>query len=178
MRHTRIVNLFAGPGAGKSTLAAGLFHKLKSEGVRAELVTEFAKDLTWGERFGEISNPVYVAGCQWERFRRLIGKVDWIVTDSPILLASAYVTAPEDALLCRYIAELHERIPSHNFLVERHKEFVPEGRNQTEEEARGLDTRIHRLLQRRMGRGGFIPIPGSPEGVDIAYSFLRPRTCP
>lgn len=39
-----VVNLFAQPGAGKSTGAAYIFAKLKMAGVNAELITEFAKD--------------------------------------------------------------------------------------------------------------------------------------
>ena len=29
MKKTKIINLFAGPGAGKSTVASGLFHEMK-----------------------------------------------------------------------------------------------------------------------------------------------------
>lgn len=43
-----VVNLYGGPGVGKSTGAAYVFARLKEAGVVAELVTEFAKDLTWG----------------------------------------------------------------------------------------------------------------------------------
>ena len=48
-KSTIVVNLFAGPGAGKSTGAAYIFSKLKMAGVDAEYVTEFAKDKTWEE---------------------------------------------------------------------------------------------------------------------------------
>jgi len=44
-----IVDFFAGPGAGKSTTAADVFAKLKWRGVNAELIGEYAKDLTWSE---------------------------------------------------------------------------------------------------------------------------------
>ena len=47
MKNTIIINLFAGPGAGKSTGAAFIFSKLKMLGIDAELVTEFAKDKVW-----------------------------------------------------------------------------------------------------------------------------------
>jgi hypothetical protein len=35
----KVINLFAGPGCGKSTLAAGIFSLLKFHGVLVELVT-------------------------------------------------------------------------------------------------------------------------------------------
>ena len=47
----KVINLFAGPGTGKSTTAAGLFYKMKSKGYMVELVTEFAKDLVYQESF-------------------------------------------------------------------------------------------------------------------------------
>ena len=41
---TIVVNLFPGPGTGKSTGAAYIFSKLKMAGVDAEYVSEFAKE--------------------------------------------------------------------------------------------------------------------------------------
>ena len=40
-----VVNLFAGPGSGKSTTCAGLFSKLKLAGIYCEMVLEYAKEL-------------------------------------------------------------------------------------------------------------------------------------
>lgn len=45
---TSVINLIGGPGSGKSTTAAGLFFRMKSMGVRCELVTEYAKELVSG----------------------------------------------------------------------------------------------------------------------------------
>ena len=39
-----MVNFYAGPGSGKSTMAAAIFSRLKWKDVNCELVTEFAKD--------------------------------------------------------------------------------------------------------------------------------------
>ena len=44
MKDTLIMNLYGGPGSGKSTGAAYIFSMLKMVGVDAEYVTEFAKD--------------------------------------------------------------------------------------------------------------------------------------
>ena len=51
-----VCNFFSGPGAGKSTLAAAVFAKLKMLGVNCELVTEFAKDKTWEKNYTALSN--------------------------------------------------------------------------------------------------------------------------
>lgn len=40
----KVINLFAGPGSGKSTTCAGVFSKLKLAGVNCEMALEYAKD--------------------------------------------------------------------------------------------------------------------------------------
>lgn len=42
----KVISLWAGPGAGKSTTAAALFNLMKRERFEVELVTEVAKDWT------------------------------------------------------------------------------------------------------------------------------------
>lgn len=46
----KVINLFGGPGIGKSTLAAGLFEHMKIAGFNVELVNEYAKDMVWEQR--------------------------------------------------------------------------------------------------------------------------------
>ena len=54
MKSTLLVNLYAGPGAGKSTGAAYIFAKLKMAGVDCEYVSEYAKI-----EFGKKTNSHY-----------------------------------------------------------------------------------------------------------------------
>ena len=44
MKETLVINLFGGPGCGKSTTMARLFADLKARGYNVEMVSEFAKD--------------------------------------------------------------------------------------------------------------------------------------
>ena len=90
----KVINVIAGPGAGKSTLASGLYHEAKRRGWNVELVTEVAKDLVWEGRTVALSNQAYVFGRQMQRLHRLDGHVDYVITDSPVLLSAIY--APED----------------------------------------------------------------------------------
>ena len=49
-KNTIVVNLFGGPGSGKSTFMANLFYHLKCRGVEVVMAPEFAKDSVWEER--------------------------------------------------------------------------------------------------------------------------------
>ena len=85
-----VVNLFGVPGAGKSTGAAYVFSKLKMQGINAELVTEFAKDMVWENNNKVLMNQEYIFGSQSYRLDRLRDKVDVIVTDCPLFLTAFY----------------------------------------------------------------------------------------
>jgi predicted ATPase len=61
-KQLKVINLYGGPGTGKSTTAAALFALMKREGYNVELVTEFAKDLVWTERNKELGDQIYIFG--------------------------------------------------------------------------------------------------------------------
>ena len=82
------------PGAGKSTTAAGLFFELKTRNIKCELVTEYAKDMTYEKRFNTLQDQLYILAKQNQRIKRLQGVVDYIVTDSPLIIGLAYT--PKD----------------------------------------------------------------------------------
>lgn len=144
-RKPLVVNLFAGPGSGKSTTAAGVFFELKSRGINCELATEFAKDLVWEERHKAINNQIYIFAKQHHRITRLLNEVDVIITDSPLLLTHVYDT--QSNYLLRNLATYeHNKLWTFNVFVKRQKEFNPKGRIQTYEEARKLDRTIANVL--------------------------------
>ena len=62
-----IVNFYAGPGAGKSTMVAHTFAELKWRGINCELVTEYAKDKVWEKSFETLENQFYVSAKQYHR---------------------------------------------------------------------------------------------------------------
>ena len=95
-RTTVIINLIAGPGAGKTTCAWEIAEKLKKQGYIAEYVSEIAKEYVWEERFdlldGSLVHQKALLDMQKHRIDRLIGKVDFVVTDAPLVLNSLYLS--------------------------------------------------------------------------------------
>jgi hypothetical protein len=144
----KIINFFAGPGSGKSTLAAGLFYKMKQAGYNVELVTEYAKQATYERRHSTLKNQVYILGKQFNRIEMLVGQVEYIVTDSPILLSSYYAGDGYPESLHDLVCDLHDRYSSLNYFVERRKKYSQVGRSQTEEEAIKVDRDLKAMLNK------------------------------
>ncbi len=144
-----IVNLYGAPGAGKSTGAAYIFSQLKMRGINAELVTEFAKDKVWEESKAVFQNQAYIFGKQYFRISRLMGKVDVVVTDSPIILSPFYANDPvlgeEFDTLCTKVFNSYN---SMNVFINRVKPYNPAGRFQTESESDQLATDLNDFLNK------------------------------
>ena len=137
MKNTLIVNLFGGPGTGKSTLMARIFSELKVQGYDCEMVTEFAKDLVWEKRNETFKDELYIFAKQNHRLFRVNGKVDIIVTDRPLLLTNAY--NQDDKELCSLCLKTFNQYNNLNFLLKRQTVYQENGRNQSEKEAMQRD---------------------------------------
>lgn len=145
---TLVVNLYGGPGTGKSTTAALTFGKLKERGVNAELVTEFAKDVVWEDRRVIACQP-YVFGKQLWRLQRLHTKVDVIITDSPLPLSLVYAEHMGYHWHA-VVLEQHAQMDNLDIFLRRNNTihpYNPEGRYQKDvQEAEVLDNAIYNLL--------------------------------
>lgn len=142
---TTIINLYGGPGTGKSTTAAGLFHKMKSEGYQCELVQEYAKDLTYGEDFKKLRDQFYISAKQNHRIWKLQGMVDYIITDSPLLMSTAYT---DDNELKDFVYYTFSKYQNINIFLQRtdHHPYQEYGRSQTLDEAISKDIEIKKIL--------------------------------
>ena len=87
---SKIINLFGGPGIGKSSIAAGLTYKLKKKHITCDNPYEFPKMLAWDENHSAIRDQLYVLANQHRGIVKSYGKVDYIILDSPILLSLVY----------------------------------------------------------------------------------------
>lgn len=153
MRVKAVINLFAGPGVGKSTMAAELFSKLKKQHYEVELISEYAKDLTWEERQNILEgDQLYIFAKQHRRLLRVKDKVDLMICECPLLLGLLYydeyknITSSE--LFTALVVDTYSKYPNINFYIERDTslQYNANGRNQNNEEAIAVDNSILKLL--------------------------------
>ena len=148
-RKTVVVNLFAGPGAGKTTCAWAIASELKKRGVEAEYVSEFAKELVWDDRSdlldGSFENQRMIYEEQNRRVQRLLGKVDVVVTDSPALLSMVYLNEPNREFEVMAL-ENFRRQANFNLFINRGLEFQQSGRVHNLEQSVQIDSEIKGFL--------------------------------
>lgn len=149
---TTVINLFAGPGAGKSTAAAELFFNLKNMGKTVELVREVAKEWAWaGKKIRKIDQLI-ISAEQFHREASLYGKVEFIITDSPVWIAGAYEERYQGHDLSRPLLEgcmklaLESGVTHLNYLITRHKPYEQQGRFESEQQAIEVDRDIEAYL--------------------------------
>lgn len=149
---TICVNFIGAPGVGKTTMAAYVFFLLKCRGHSVEWVGEYAKKLVYLERYEELNNQYMLSAKQADLLDALCGRVKFIVTDGALVHGLYYnrfnphntsnVEKTHEAILRR--CSKHTNI---NIFLER-GEFAYEtnGRQQTEVEAREMDTNLKNFL--------------------------------
>lgn len=147
-RTLTVINLFGGPGVGKSSIAARLFSDMKVHSKSVEYVSEVAKDYTWEERHNMLTEQDIIFAKQHSRIRRLVGKVDYVVVDSPIILGLMYIPKDFPSSFEPYVLETFNTYNNKNILLNRTVPYNPIGRNQSELEAKCIDAELKVFLTR------------------------------
>lgn len=149
---TTIINFVAGPGAGKSLMSALTFAELKSMHLSCELVQEYAKILVWQERYEELNCQWQVSREQYNMLKAIDGKVEYICTDSPLLLGLVYnrtyktnVSNVEktEAMILKNMSQFNN---VYIFLERGDFPFEMIGRVHTEDESHEIDRALKVLL--------------------------------
>lgn len=145
----KIINLFGGPGAGKTTLAAAIFHSLKVLHLNAEIISEFPKDMIVEQNAQSLENQFYITANQGYRIWCAAKIYDYVIVDSPILLGAIYnknqnIAAEFNAFLLKY----HNEFDNINIFLKRAKNLVHRmsGRIHDIDEALKKDKEIRNFL--------------------------------
>lgn len=153
-----VINIFGGPGSGKSTLALELTAILKKMGYNADYVPEVAKDFVYAGKVDFLKGETTLAqmqllNMQKKRIDRCIkGKVDYIITDSPLLLNLAYYTGNNSSEKVRntyrkYVKDTFLKYNNVNmFLLRDVSSYQTSGRVQSYQEALEKDEIIKDIL--------------------------------
>lgn len=142
----KVINLLGPPGAGKSTTAAGLFYMMKLKDLKVELVTEYAKDLVYEDRLRNLDQN-YMFAKQYRRQARLRGKVDYIVTDSPLLFSLYYAPKDFPESFKSFVRDTIKTFDNVYFFINRVKKYQDYGRAHTVEESDTISNELLELLK-------------------------------
>ena len=93
-----------------------------------------------------LDDQLYVFGKQYHKLFRLNGKVDVIITDSPLLISILYNKTPSE-YFDKLVVEQYHTFNNLLFFINRAENYQTEGRLQTKEESEGLDNIIKEILQ-------------------------------
>jgi hypothetical protein len=159
-----VINIIGGPGCGKSSMTASVFSFLKWHDVNCEMALEYAKEVVWSKTENLLKNQLFVFGQQHNRIYHLLDKVDVVITDSPLLLSIIYDSKRNIHLKSLVLDEFH-KYNNMNYLLTRKKKYNPNGRLQTENEAKHIDDQLRDLL--KMYAIPYKEIAGVPENSQL-----------
>lgn len=149
MKKPLVINLFGGPGVGKSSTAAFLFGKLKSLNYNVELIHEYAKKLTWKENNKVLGFQPYVTAKQMLLQYECMDKVDIIITDSPIITGLLYQGFGCSCNWESHVLDVFDEFENAVYFLHRNSDahaYNVNGRRQTEEESKLIDDQAYKSL--------------------------------
>jgi hypothetical protein len=175
----KVINFFGGAGVGKSTQAAGLFYHMKSLGYNVELINEYAKEMVWEGHKEVMPDQLFLLAHQHRKQLRLLDKVDYCITDSPILLNVVYRDMYGEpvytSLLDELSIECHNKYENINIVLARtgSEQFKSEGRLQDYITSCTVDDRITRLLNQLKENYLKINYEWSPDPIAEITEYVK-----
>lgn len=151
--NTTVINLFGGPGVGKSTLQAELYALMKMAGYNVEMVREVSKKWALNKEKISAIQQLNIIGEQIKDESEMYGKVDYVITDSPILLGAYYMYDNHDQMFMKnmvldyMIFAENNGVLFKNFFLDRGNiDYDQNGRFQTSQQAIGVDKTLEEFL--------------------------------
>lgn len=174
---TTVINLIGGPCCGKSTFAAELYSKMKRHHLKVEMVREVAKEWAWESKKIGPFEQISIIGEQLKKESSLFNKVDYIITDSPVLLGGFYLEHNHYQYFMNkpikdyYSFAEEQKIKFINFVLPRPYEYHQDGRFETEEQA--LDTDVCLLNYLSCNQYKIITLNDSFKCEDVMCHLLK-----
>ena len=179
---TKVINIIGGPGAGKSTIASGVYYKLKLLGYNVEIASEYAKDLVYENRSETFKDELYIFSKQAHKLFTLKNKVNYIVTDRPLIMSLVYnefynsdkENAEWNKAFNGIVRETWNRYDNIVYVLNRTNDYVQEGRNESEEQAVMLDE----MFKKKLTEYGvdYKVINGDPLAADIIVNEIEKKS--
>lgn len=132
-RPLKVINLFAAPGVGKSTLACRIFGLAKFAQLGMDHITEHAKELSKAKSKWILVQDQQKVFAE-QHHRQMVSEIagyEWLVTDSPLQLSKFYCNKPYFDTFPALVDEAWSRFENSNFLLTRDmssEPFEAEGR--------------------------------------------------
>lgn len=160
-----VINLFGGPGIGKSTTANRLVGSLKTNDIDAVYISEYIKELIYKADSARISasdreaarklldGSLYSQACIFQRQKEMldihVDQVPCVVTDSPLPLNAVYLSDNSDKYKSEIMRCFNEEYVNLNIVLQRDPKatFQEEGRIHNLEQSKAKDIEIVRFLR-------------------------------
>jgi len=181
MKTTYVINLIGGPGIGKTTISALLFAQLKIDGYICEYVQEYAKKLVWTCDFETLNDQYIVSKTQCELLKHINGRVDFIITDGPLIHGIYYNrynthntsnVSKVDAFIQKNIAEFRNI----NIVMGRvDRPYERDGRIESEEESRAIDRIMVDILNEYGHK--YRAFPAETQHIPDIIAYIHEQVC-
>lgn len=144
-----MINLFAGPGAGKGKAARKIVEALKGNGIAAAYVPGPQKEILKKEPKqldGTIKTQKKLYGLQKQKIKKEAEVSKVIVTDSPLSIYPLYVKKPDIGFSKEVIKDFRKD-QNFNIYLEREPEYQRGERKESLRESEDLDLSIWQMLK-------------------------------
>lgn len=143
---------------------------MKVLGIKCELVTEYAKDLSYEKPDGKVWPSQWeILKEQTKRLERLDGKVDFAITDSPLPHVVLYASRWDDLLRFHAWDSFHS-YDNVNYRIRRVKPFQSYGRVHNVQQAAKVSASLDAILP-----AGTVNVPGDYEAPGVILGDLKAR---
>lgn len=149
---TTLINLFGTSSVGKSSLMTDLYTTLKIKGYSVEMCPEIVKQWVWESHIPNKYEQFFLMGEEIRQQSRLFGKVEYVISDSPVwqnsfynwyLNMNDYLSEPSE-----HYSRMAEKdgVIIRNYMLYRNKPYEAKGRYQTEEESDKIAEALNNYL--------------------------------